>query len=194
MQAGGLSDRRQYQQRDRYPGRPGVAEVAIAVAISFPANQSVTIFDMMTLRSTPPAPDDEAACDLPAPQIERHHDEIAGEHQRQRQLHGALVAETFADGAARQCNRDARREIEPDQEADVGNVDAELRGQERRDRGDALELKRHRQPHGEENGENDPAVAQSVPLQMSKLRRRCTRVKRSPTIAALNLLQCNSER
>ena len=34
-----------------------LTKIAIAVAISRPANQSVTIFDMETFRSTPPIPD-----------------------------------------------------------------------------------------------------------------------------------------
>ena len=70
----------------------------------------------------------------------------------------------FSDRAARQRQRDARREIEADQQSDIGKTGIEFGPEQRRDRRDALELKRHGEPHGEQNGQNAPAISQRALL------------------------------
>jgi hypothetical protein len=117
--------------------------------------------------STPPAPLTSRPAICQCQVFAECHRETADQHQHQRQQHDALVAEALADSAARQRQRDARRKIEADQQPDIRDVDAEFRRQERRDRGDALELKRHHKPDQEEYDENRPAVAQCVPPAMS---------------------------
>ena len=81
-------------------------------------------------------------------------------------------AELLTDSATGQRQRDAWREVEPDQQADIRKANAEFAAEQRRHRGDALELERHRQPHGEQNGQNAPAIAQcSFPNCGASLRR-----------------------
>ena len=53
----------------------------------------------------------------------------------------------------------AGREIQSDQDADIGEADAELARQQRRHRGDALELEGDGAANREQNGENTPAIA-----------------------------------
>jgi hypothetical protein len=125
-----------------------------------PANWSVTIFAHLHIEEHAAAAGDQPPRDLQAPKLGKHHHQSAAQHQHEGCEHGCLVAESLADRAARQRQRDARREIEPDQQADVGNADAEFRLQQGRDRGDALELERHGEPHRKQHGENAPAIAQ----------------------------------
>ncbi len=70
--------------------------------------------------------------------------------------------QTFPDRAARQRQRDARRKIEADQEADIGKADAEFGAKQRCNRSDALKLERHREPHDEQDGQNTPAIAATL--------------------------------
>jgi hypothetical protein len=65
-----------------------------------------------------------------------------------------------SNGAARQCQRNAGREIQSDQNADVGNTDAEFAAQQRRDGGNALKLERHGGANRKQYGKNAPAIAQ----------------------------------
>jgi hypothetical protein len=65
---------------------------------------------------------------------------LADQHQHQRTCHGGLVADPFPDRAPRQRQRNARREIEADQESDIGKAGIEFGAEQRRDRSDALKL------------------------------------------------------
>ena len=85
----------------------------------------------------------------------------ARQHQQQRAKHRGLVAEPLSDGAARQRQRHARREIQSDQHADIGEADAEFAGEQRRDRRHALELEGHGGANREQNGEDAPAIVQA---------------------------------
>ena len=71
-----------------------------------------------------------------------------------------LVAKPLPDRAAGQRQRDARREIQADQDADVGKADAEFAFQQRRYRSDALELEAHGEADREQDGEDGPAIVQ----------------------------------
>jgi hypothetical protein len=62
------------------------------------------------------------------------------------------------DRAARQGQRHAGRKVQSDQQSDIGEADAVLAGQQRRHRGDALELEGDGAANREQNGENTPAI------------------------------------
>jgi hypothetical protein len=100
--------------------------------------------------------------DLHVPRCRASHRHAARQHQRQRAENRALVAKFLADRAAGQGEYDARRKIEPDQDADIGNADAELVAEQRCHRRHALKLERHGGANREQNGKDAPAIAQSV--------------------------------
>jgi len=62
----------------------------------------------------------------------------ADQHQQQGAEYRPLVAEPLPDGAARQGQRDARREIQADQDSDVGQSNAEVAAEQGCYGGDAL--------------------------------------------------------
>ncbi|WP_245315363.1 hypothetical protein [Bradyrhizobium neotropicale] len=80
---------------------------------------------------------------------------------------GKLVAKGAADRAARQRQNDTRREIEPDQDADIGEANAKGLLKQRRDRGHALELECDGEANHEQDRKNAPAIAQRLILQPS---------------------------
>jgi hypothetical protein len=111
------------------------------------------IFVIWTLSSTPPAPPISRPAIWPLQQCDQHR---------------RLVAEFLADGTARQRQRDAGGEIQADQDSDVGNADAEIMPEQRRDRGDALKLESHGEADHVQHGQNPPAIAQRLtPLEMA---------------------------
>ena len=66
------------------PAGHELTKIAIAVAISLPANQSVIILVIRTLSSTPPAACDQPPRHLPSPVLRRRHRKLAQQHQRER--------------------------------------------------------------------------------------------------------------
>jgi len=107
------ADQGQRQQCDRDAAGHELTKIAIAVAISLPANQSATIFVIWTLSRTPPAPPSNRPAIWHAPGVRYCHREVADQHQRQRRQHSRLVAELSADRAARQRQRNAGVKYKP---------------------------------------------------------------------------------
>src|SRR5713226_5701196 len=96
-----------------------------------------------------------------------------------------LVAEPLSDGAARQGQRDARSEIQADQDSDVGQSNAEVAAEQRCYGGDALKLKAHGEANREQDGKHEPAVVQHLtPLKSPRnLGRGAAPVNRRASIA-----------
>ena len=144
------------------PAGHELTKIAIAVAISLPANQSVSIFVSCTLRITPPIPATSRAA------ICRFHESANAMVKLPTSISAnapstvPLVAEFLADRAARQRKRNSRRKVEPDQHADIGDADAELAAEQRRDRRHALELERHGGANQKQKGQDTPAIPQCV--------------------------------
>ena len=77
------------------PAGHELTKIAIAVAISLPANQSVTIFVIKTLRMTPPAPATSRPAICQPQESDSHHGELADQHQQQRADTVALSPNLF---------------------------------------------------------------------------------------------------
>jgi hypothetical protein len=91
-------------------------------------------------------------------------------HQHQVPKHCPLVTEPLPDGTARQGQCDARRKIQADQDSDVGESNAEVAAEQRCYGGDALKLKAHGEANREQDGKNNPAIAQHLtPLNLPQL-------------------------
>ena len=165
------------------PAGHELTKIAIAVAISLPANQSVTIFVSWTLSNTPPAPaiSRPAICTAPGIRSAMASSPISINTSAPSTV--ALSPNLLPDRAARQRQRDARREIEADQDADIGKADAEFAAEQRRNRGDALKLERH----GERAPTNSTARMPQRLLQRSlldRVNRHCRRYWRSDCAVA----------
>jgi hypothetical protein len=115
----------------------------MAVAISRPANQSVTIFDIKTLSSTPPVPATSRG-----PGRHKSHDGAAQDHQRQTGEHDRPIAETPPDAAAGISERHAGCQIEAKQHTNIGERQSHIARNQRRDRRHALILEPHGRSHG----------------------------------------------
>ena len=89
------------------------------------------------------------------------HQRAARSHQGEPDHHDLLGTEALAEHAARQRDRDAGQQIEPDQQAERREIDRERVHQERPYRGDGLELKGHRGPRQEQHGQHEPAIVDS---------------------------------
>src|SRR5439155_6534096 len=84
------------------------------------------------------------------------HRQAADDHEHEPRQNSALVAEPLADGAVRQAERNARCQVEADQQANVGELDAQVAAEQGRDGRNALELEGHGRPNGEQDGEYAP--------------------------------------
>ena len=170
----GGADQRQRQQRNRNAGRPRIDEDRHRGG-DFSAGKPVgDHLCHLHIEQHAAGAADQPSCDLHGPRIRQRHREAAGQHQRERGEHRPLVAEPLPDRAARQRERNARREIQADQDSDVGEADAKLRAQQRRDRGDALKLEGHGEANHEQDGKDKPAIAQTLSLQgISRRNLRC---------------------
>ena len=88
-----------------------------------------------------------------------------------------FVAEPLADGAGRQDQRDARRQILADQDSDVGQSNAEVAAEQGCYGGDASKLKAQGEANREQDDKHEPAVAQHLsPLKSPRNLRRDPRV------------------
>ena len=108
------------------PSGQELTNTAIAVAISLPANQSVTIFDISTLSSTPPMPATSRPASCSVQLAECGHHQPAADHQGKACHHDGLVAVAFADRAAGHRQGNAGREVKANGKSDVGDADAEI--------------------------------------------------------------------
>ena len=100
------------------PAGQELTKIAIEVAISLPANQSVTILDMTTLSTTPPMPP-ALACNLPVPCRRERHDEPAGDHQAKAEKNNPLVTEATSDFSPRQREHETGCQIKTNKQPDV---------------------------------------------------------------------------
>ena len=138
-------------------------DIAIAVAISLPANQSVTIFAIATFRRMPPAAREKSAGHLQRPRRRQSHHQFADDHERKADERKAderkaLVAQSRADRASGKSQDDARGMIEPDQQSDICDTECEVCNEQRGERPDDLKLQADPHSNGKQQGENTPAI------------------------------------
>jgi len=82
----------------------------------------------------------------------------AGDHQGQADDDQPALAEALADDAAGQREERAGQHVDPDEPADLRVAESEVADEERRHRGDRLELHAHRAAGDEHDRERHPAI------------------------------------
>ena len=101
-------------------------KIAIAVAVSFPANQSVNIFVSTTLIIAAPAPATSRPVICNGHDGAQCHQHATGEHEGKRAEYGCLVAEPLTEGATGQCQCNSGGVVKADQDADVSNAESKF--------------------------------------------------------------------
>jgi hypothetical protein len=104
---------------------------------------------------------------LRRPADTKRHDQAAHHHQPEAGQHTGLVAEAPPERPAGQSQHDTGRQIQPDQQAQISEPDAEISAHQRTKRGDALELECHRRSNDEQQRDDTPAQRHGQPLNIS---------------------------
>ena len=105
---------------------------------------------------------------LQGPCIGEGGDEAAGRHQREARQHGRPRAETRADDAGRQRQKQPGDEIGADEHADLVDVDAERPAQVGGGGSYELILKADARARGEQRDQNDPAIGFQRPSPLAR--------------------------
>jgi hypothetical protein len=102
---------------------------------------------------------DQSANDLGLPAGHQRDHQSAHQHQGHAPGDDPLVTEPFTDGAARECQKNARRQVKPDQKPDFGKTYAMTLHDEGGQCGYRLKLEGHGDPNAEQQGKDGPSVA-----------------------------------
>ena len=106
---------------------------------------------------------------LRRPATAKRHDQAPDHHKHKAAQHAGLVAEAPAKRTARQSQYNAGRQVQPDQQAQIGQPDAKISAHQRAKRADGLELESHRRSNGEQKYKYTPAQRHGEP-QPSQIR------------------------